>query len=249
LEKQHWGEKTSDVNRSYIVSISDMSNTSGSSTTQAHHRLESVSIVGGFLDGATFDLAEGLNCIIGARGTGKTTVIEFVRYAMEAMPSEAAARKQVESLVESNLAGGRVEITVETKDGLSYIVSRSAGDKPVVLDENRSPTNISLRSGGLFKVDIYSQNEVEAIAQGRAEQARRCRTDGDEVVRRLTEIVRMSPAELAEHGGRLSDVVTALKHLGQHLGLFDRKPDYQNTVPNIVISLYKGDGEEQPAGA
>ncbi len=49
------------------------------------HRIRSVAIVGGFLDGQKFDLADGLNCIIGARGTGKTTVLEFVRYAMDAM--------------------------------------------------------------------------------------------------------------------------------------------------------------------
>ena len=52
------------------------------------HRLRSVSMVGGFLDGAGFELADGLNCIIGARGTGKTTVLEFVRYAMDAMPAD-----------------------------------------------------------------------------------------------------------------------------------------------------------------
>ena len=55
------------------------------------HRLRSLEIIGGFLDGQKFDLAEGLNCIIGARGTGKTTVVEFVRYAMDAMPNDSNA--------------------------------------------------------------------------------------------------------------------------------------------------------------
>jgi len=134
------------------------------------HRLQSVSIIGGFLDSQRFDLSDGLNCIIGARGTGKTTVLEFVRYAMDALPTDGAARKRVESLVEQNLAGGRIEVAVRTKDGLSYIVSRSAGDDPVVLDESRNPTDLSLRSGWLFKVDIFSQNEVEAIADQASSQ-------------------------------------------------------------------------------
>jgi hypothetical protein len=34
------------------------------------HRLKSVSVIGGFLDGVQLDLADGLNCVIGARGTG-----------------------------------------------------------------------------------------------------------------------------------------------------------------------------------
>lgn len=138
--------------------------------TTSSHQLKAISIVGGFLDGQRFELSSNLNCIIGARGTGKTTALEFVRYAMDAMPSDPAAHKRVISLVENNLGGGRIEVAVQTKDGMSYIISRSAGDEPVVLDENRNPTEIKLRSGGLFKVDIYSQNEVEAIADQSSSQ-------------------------------------------------------------------------------
>lgn len=128
------------------------------------HRLRSLSIIGGFLDGERFDLADGLNCVIGARGTGKTTVLEFVRYAMDAMPNDREARKRIEGLVDRNLQGGRVQLGVVTKDGLSYVVSRSVGEDPMVLTEDGSPTELTLKSGGLFRVDIYSQNEVENIA-------------------------------------------------------------------------------------
>lgn len=115
------------------------------------------------------DSADGLNCLIGARGTGKTTLLEFIRYALDAMPSDGQARKRVESLIEGNLAGGRIEVAIQNRDGLSYVVSRSAGEAPVVLDANRSPTEINLRSGGLFSADIFSQNEVEAVADDRKE--------------------------------------------------------------------------------
>jgi len=39
-----------------------------SASKDGFHRLQSVSVVGGFLDGQRFDLSDGLNCIIGARG-------------------------------------------------------------------------------------------------------------------------------------------------------------------------------------
>lgn len=42
--------------------------------TKRRHQLKSLTIIGGFLDGVRIDLATGLNCIIGARGTGKTTI-------------------------------------------------------------------------------------------------------------------------------------------------------------------------------
>lgn len=136
-----------------------------SPNTAPFHRIKSLAIIGGFLDGLRIDFADGLNCIIGARGTGKSTILEFVRYAMDALPTKdasPAARRRVETLISNNLEGGRVELRVETKDGLTYIISRADGEDPVVLDAQRKPTAISVK--GLFRADIYSQNDVETIA-------------------------------------------------------------------------------------
>jgi hypothetical protein len=49
-------------------------------TRPPHHRILSLEVEGGFLDGTRLDFSDGLNCIIGGRGTGKTTVVEFIRY-------------------------------------------------------------------------------------------------------------------------------------------------------------------------
>lgn len=142
-----------------------------SRTKASFHRIKSLTIIGGFLDGLRVDFADGLNCIIGARGTGKSTILEFIRYAMDALPQgdvAPAMRKRVDALISQNLDGGRVELTVESKDGLTYIISRADGEEPVVLDAQRKPTAISLKNRGLFRANIYSQNDVETIAdQGR----------------------------------------------------------------------------------
>ena len=131
------------------------------------HRLRFLSIIGGFLDGQTFEFSDGLNCLIGARGTGKTTALELIRYALD-MPtsreSDAAESRRIESLVQKNLGGGRIQVGIETKDGLSYVVSRSWGEDPIVLNADGTPTEVTLRSGGVFKADIFSQNEIERIA-------------------------------------------------------------------------------------
>jgi len=47
------------------------------------HKLRNLRVVGGFLDGASLDFADDLNCLIGARGSGKTTVLELVRFALD----------------------------------------------------------------------------------------------------------------------------------------------------------------------
>jgi ABC-type lipoprotein export system ATPase subunit len=130
-------------------------------------RIVSVEIEGGFLDGQRMVLGGDLTCLIGARGAGKTTLIELVRYALGALPNaqiDAQARRRVETLVERNLAGGRVRVNVRTREGLRYEITRSPGEEPVVLAERDGGPPLALRSAGLFAADIYSQNEVETIA-------------------------------------------------------------------------------------
>lgn len=169
------------------------------STNATSHRIRSISVIGGFLDGARFELADGLNCFIGARGTGKTTALEFVRYALDALPvreDQPSERRRIESLVERNLAGGRVEVTIETKDGLAYIISRSAGEEPIVLTADREPTDITFKAGGVFRADIYSQNEVECIA--------------DRTTSQLVLLDNFEAERIAELGTRLDHVRSAL---------------------------------------
>lgn len=128
-------------------------------------RIKEISFAGGFLDGLKIELSEGLSCIIGARGTGKTTVLELVRYALDALPSTSdAERQRIEALVKANLGDGSVELLIETREGLTYKVIRSWQDDPAVVTADGAPTEITLRSGGAFHADIFSQNEIERIA-------------------------------------------------------------------------------------
>lgn len=131
------------------------------------HRLKSLSVIGGFLDGMHIEFADGLNCLIGHRGTGKTTLLEFVRYALDDFPWGEAGqlcRKRVETLVKSNLGDGRIRLALETKDGLEYIVDRTASGDSLVLTADAQPTDVRINAAGIFSADIFSQNEIENIA-------------------------------------------------------------------------------------
>lgn len=137
------------------------------SETKRCHRLKSLSVTGGFLDGLSVQFADGLNCLIGHRGTGKTTVLEFIRYVLDEFSAGEAgqlSRRRVETLVKRNLGDGRIRLTIQTKDGLEYIVDRTVSGNPLVLSANGDPTDITINSGGIFSADIFSQNEVENIA-------------------------------------------------------------------------------------
>ena len=136
-------------------------------TAPTFHRIRKLSVVGGFLDGLEVDFADGLICVIGPRGTGKSTVVEMMRYALDAMPGKPgdALRKRAESLIEYNLGDGQIELAVETKNGLSYTITRAFGDVPEVLDENGHSVSMRVRGALLFQADFFSQNEMESIAE------------------------------------------------------------------------------------
>lgn len=130
-------------------------------------KILSLTVVGGLLDGTCIEFLSDLNCIIGPRGTGKTTILELIRWALDELPKKdlsPAAFRRLESLIEGNLQGGRVELAIENSDGIRFFVTRAAGENPIVLDAGRQPTAINAGGGSFFRAEIFSQNDIETIA-------------------------------------------------------------------------------------
>lgn len=119
--------------------------------------IERVQVEEGFLDGLDVSFSRGLNVIIGARGTGKTSLIELVRFCLgvDGYTSESTKRSHDHAL--SVLGGGQVTVTLF--DGEQRVlVTRTGGDE--------SPR----ASGSYVRPIILSQTEIETVglqAQGR----------------------------------------------------------------------------------
>lgn len=126
------------------------------------HAILEIEVIGGFLDGVKLEFAPGLNCIIGGRGSGKTTVVEFLRYALTTARGPSAQSRQLDRLIEGNLSTGRLRIRVQTREGLVYTVDRAANEEPQVFNEEGEPVDFPL--DGIFEMEVYSQNEIEEIA-------------------------------------------------------------------------------------
>ena len=187
--------------------------------SKTSHKLVKLRIIGGFLDGFDFNFSENLNCIIGARGTGKTTVLEFIRYALNMMPPDPKRQKELVSLVESNLIGGRIELTVETSTGIRYIISRRAGATPEVYDADHNGTGMTF-TGNMFRIDIFSQNEIETIAgQNSSQMALIDAFAQDELNNLNAEIARTRKA-LEVNAASILPLREREKHLVEDLNLF-----------------------------
>ena len=138
-----------------------------------HHALVKAHITGGFLAGAELDFADGLNCLIGGRGTGKTTALEFLRFGLGLMPDPKISSQRyrtIEGLVKANLGGGRISIELRTKTGMRYTAERGAAEAVQVINEAGTPVPVSLDRDQIFGADVFSQNEIEEIASNPAAQ-------------------------------------------------------------------------------
>lgn len=138
-----------------------------------YHKIRSLEVSDGFLKGVRIEFHKDLNCIIGGRGTGKTTVLEIIRFGLDRMP-DADGRKgrfrALEQLLKNNLAGGTMSLDVETKDGVGYKVTRSIGEPPSVTTEGGEAVEIDISKDSVFGVDVYSQNQIEQIASDNSSQ-------------------------------------------------------------------------------
>ena len=81
---------------------------------------------GGFLDGLDVHLEPGLNVIIGARGSGKTSLIELVRYCLGSKHISEAAAKRAGWFPIAMLGDGRVTVTGDVAGELDQGSGRSS---------------------------------------------------------------------------------------------------------------------------
>lgn len=141
--------------------------------TETHYsRLENVRFHGGYLDGISIEFSAHLNAVIGGRGTGKSTLIECLRYVLDAPPRATAARRQHEEIIKANLgAGGRIELSLvsSAQHGRRYVVSRRYGEPPVVKDDAGQVSTLQPRDL-LPRIEIYGQNEIFELARDPASQ-------------------------------------------------------------------------------
>lgn len=143
------------------------------SGTTDHHVVLSLEVVGGFLGGTRLEFADGLNCLIGGRGAGKTTALEFLRFTLGLMPDPRTSpqrHRAIETLVKANLGGGRLRAELRTKTDMRYTAERAANDAVQVLNEARVAVPVTLDRDQIFAADVFSQNEIEEIALSPAAQ-------------------------------------------------------------------------------
>ena len=177
--------------------------------------LKTVSTSSGFLEDCPVDFERGLTCIIGARGTCKSTLIESIRFAFELEKVRVATLIGDEDdgepswptygIINNTLRAGSVRCALETADSGSQqevTLEREVGGEPrIFVDGVREHTNRDL----LRDIEIFSQGDLQRIAED----------DNDKL--RLALIDRPHRNQVAELNAERRKASEKLRHLGPDL--------------------------------
>lgn len=168
--------------------------------------IERITVEGGFLDGLDVTFAQGLNVIIGGRGTGKTSLIELIRFCLGAKSytDDSASRSREHAL--AVLQDGVVSLTVATGTN-RMSVSRTATDHGA----SKLPFQLPI---------TFSQTDVESLglqSSGRlglidSFMPRRAVADSDDA--KLTASVQSLTAEMQELTKELETIESDLSAKG-----------------------------------
>ncbi len=140
-------------------------------------RIHSLSTTAGFLRDAPIEFAPGVTCIIGARGTCKSTLVETIRFAFDCDPARVAelvAEVPAVPLPSGPSSRGLIRATLQS--GLakcSAVQQTAAGPQTVTVErEVGSPPRLyregiqELADKSLLNcVEIYSQGDLQRIAE------------------------------------------------------------------------------------
>jgi DNA repair exonuclease SbcCD ATPase subunit len=112
--------------------------------------IERVQIEEGFLDGLDVAFSPGLNVVIGARGTGKTSLIELVKFCLDVKGHTPETSRRSFDHALSVLGNGQVTVTI------------SDGSRKVVV--SRTAADTTPRASGPYVAPlVFSQTEIESV--------------------------------------------------------------------------------------
>lgn len=192
-----------------------------------HGFIESISFQGGKFDGQTIMFSSELNTLIGIRGSGKSSVLEVVRYVLD-LPAQMD-KEYKESLVKNVFgSGGKATLSVIDKHGKRYSVSRIFGERINVLDENGNDLNINPIS--LFDgVQYFGQKDLsgsadhengllEKLISGRIGKPSNLDSCVNELVRTVEQLL-----DVSKIPQQMTEVTTLQTELEHKLSIFEEK--------------------------
>jgi energy-coupling factor transporter ATP-binding protein EcfA2 len=192
----------------------------------------------GFLEDAAIHFNENLNVLVGGRGTGKSTIVESLRYVLGLEPIGEDARNAHEGIIRNVLKSGtKISLLIQTyqPSGRRYLIERAVPNPPVVRDGTGNVLELT-PADILPQVEVYGQHEISELTKSPEKLTRLLHRfldlDDDLAARK-----RALHSDLERSGSR---ILAAEKEIAQIEEELARLPALEETLKN-----YKDAGLEE----
>lgn len=192
-----------------------------------HGYIESISFQGGKFDGQTLSFSPDLNTLIGIRGSGKSSVLEAIRYMFDL--SVQTDNEYKTSLIKNIFgSGGKATMMLIDKHGKKYAISRIYGEKINVLNENGEDINVSA-SSLLDGIQYFGQKDLsscsdhesgllEKLVSGKVDQAVDVNIFVDQIVTAVSQLL-----EAGKIPEQIEDVTTKKSEVEHKMSIYSEK--------------------------
>ena len=128
----------------------------------------SAAFEGGVLNGKTIHFSPELNTLIGIRGSGKSSILEAIRYVLDIpFGDKSLDREYKEDLIGHVLgSGGKISLQVADRRGKLYEIRRIHKEMPDVYVDNEFHPGISIRETILYKPMYFGQKDLSSTGDG-----------------------------------------------------------------------------------
>lgn len=130
--------------------------------------IKSVQYEGGILSKKEIDFSSELNTIIGIRGSGKSAIIESLRYTLDIQTAEKAQdEKYKKELIRHALAsGGKITVKAVDRFGQEYEIRRILNEQPEVLVDDIVQPGVTIKETVIYKPIYFGQKDLVSSGEG-----------------------------------------------------------------------------------
>ncbi len=132
-----------------------------------HSHVDAIRFEGGLFDGKRVTFSPHLNCLIGIQGSGKSSVLESLRYALDVEFGDKAQDKEYkDGLIPHVLkSGGKVVVEATDRHGTRYEVRRIFGHAPDVYVAGEFQPGVSIRETVINRPLYFGQKDLAAAGK------------------------------------------------------------------------------------
>ena len=201
---------------------------SKSLTNPTNGYIKSISFKGGKLDGTTVYLNHSMNNLIGIRGSGKSSILEAIRYALDIGLTKD---RNVDFEYKNNLinallgSGGKITCILIDDQGNEYKTEKILGDRTNIYKD--SELQLGLKPNAIVKKPIYfGQKDLSQIGDSLSTEYLISKLIGDRLINKKREIENKNQVIL--------NLLNEIKRVDTNL---DNKSAYEERLAELKLKI------------